>query len=142
MIEQYRKLRQSDASGLTKSSYRITVRQLESMIRLSEALARLNCEDEIKPEYVIEACRLLRKSIVHVEQADVELTPEEEEEKLVAAEEAAMAAAEGEDAEDGPASQGDEHSSSQADKLSFKQYKTKDGGGQNNNPMSEQAPAI
>jgi len=118
MIEQYRKLRQSDASGLTKSSYRITVRQLESMIRLSEALARLNCEDEIKPEYVIEACRLLRKSIVHVEQADVELTPEEEEEKLVAAEEAAMAAAEGEDAEDGPASQGDEHSSSQADKLS------------------------
>ena len=30
----------------------------------------------------------------------------------------------------------------QVDKLSFKQYKTKDGGGQNNNPMSEQAPAI
>eukprot|EP00729_Bicosta_minor_P003166 gene3166-31554_t len=67
MISEYKKLRQSDASGLTKSSYRITVRQLESMVRLSEALARLHCDDEIKPTYVREACRLLRKSIVHVD---------------------------------------------------------------------------
>lgn len=66
MVREYRKLRQSDASSLSKSSYRITVRQLESMIRLSEALARLHCDDEIKPEYVVEACRLLRKSIVQV----------------------------------------------------------------------------
>lgn len=71
MVKEYRKLRQSDASGLTKSSYRITVRQLESMIRLSEALARLHCDDDIKPDYVREACRLLRASIVHVDEGDV-----------------------------------------------------------------------
>jgi DNA replication licensing factor MCM6 len=76
MVKEYRKLRQSDASGLTKSSYRITVRQLESMIRLSEALARLHCDDDIKPEYVHEACRLLRKSIVHVDTEDIQLEKE------------------------------------------------------------------
>eukprot|EP00039_Didymoeca_costata_P026696 m.16429 g.16429 ORF g.16429 m.16429 type:complete len:833 (-) comp5697_c0_seq1:163-2661(-) len=73
MVKEYKKLRQSDVSGLSKSSYRITVRQLESMIRLSEALARLKCDDVIKPEYVHEACRLLRKSIVHVDHEDIDL---------------------------------------------------------------------
>ena len=83
MIKAYRKLRQSDASGLTKSSYRITVRQLESMVRLSEALARLHCDDEIKPDYVHEAVRLLRKSIVHVESEDVSLGPEDGEDPVL-----------------------------------------------------------
>ncbi|KAI9197487.1 MCM2/3/5 family-domain-containing protein [Polychytrium aggregatum] len=41
LVAQYRALRQGDASGFNRSSYRITVRQLESMIRLSEALAKL-----------------------------------------------------------------------------------------------------
>jgi DNA replication licensing factor MCM6 len=84
MVNEYRKLRQSDASSLSKSSYRITVRQLESMIRLSEGLARLHCDDEVKPEYVYEACRLLRKSIVHVQSDDVELelTPEDGDQPL------------------------------------------------------------
>eukprot|EP00037_Helgoeca_nana_P024226 m.256595 g.256595 ORF g.256595 m.256595 type:complete len:833 (-) comp26577_c0_seq1:55-2553(-) len=78
MVSEYTKLRQSDASSLTKSSYRITVRQLESMIRLSEALARLHCDDEIKVEYVKEAALLLRKSVVHVVSEDVELELDEE----------------------------------------------------------------
>jgi len=82
MVQEYKKLRQHDASGLTKSSYRITVRQLESMVRLSEGLARLHCDDEIKPEYVHEACRLLRKSIVQVESEDVQLTPEDGEDQV------------------------------------------------------------
>jgi DNA replication licensing factor MCM6 len=46
LVEKYRILRQDDASGGPgKNSYRITVRQLESMIRLSEAIARANCKD-------------------------------------------------------------------------------------------------
>ena len=35
------------SAGVNKASYRITVRQLESMIRLAEALARLYCDDEV-----------------------------------------------------------------------------------------------
>jgi len=41
-------------------SYRFTVRQLESLIRLSEAMARMHCDEEIKPSYVREVCRLLK----------------------------------------------------------------------------------
>jgi DNA replication licensing factor MCM6 len=47
LVEKYRILRQDDASGTGKNSYRITVRQLESMIRLSEAIARANCTSEV-----------------------------------------------------------------------------------------------
>ena len=48
MIDEYKRLRQRDSSGgTTKTSWRITVRQLESMIRLSEAMARMYCQDEV-----------------------------------------------------------------------------------------------
>lgn len=47
LVEKYRILRQDDASGTGRNSYRITVRQLESMIRLSEAIARANCTSEV-----------------------------------------------------------------------------------------------
>ncbi|KAJ1914764.1 MCM DNA helicase complex subunit mcm6 [Mycoemilia scoparia] len=68
----YRNLRQEDVGG-GRSSYRITVRQLESLIRLSEALARVHCEKEIHEHHVREAVRLLRRSIVHVEMEDVDV---------------------------------------------------------------------
>ena len=42
MVECYKNLRQGDTLGRSRTVYRITVRQLESMIRLSEALARLH----------------------------------------------------------------------------------------------------
>jgi len=44
----YRELRQGDSQGIGRNSYRITVRQLESMIRLSEAIARVNCREEVR----------------------------------------------------------------------------------------------
>ena len=47
LVEQYKHLRQRDTGGGVKSSWRITVRQLESMIRLSEASARMGCSDTV-----------------------------------------------------------------------------------------------
>ncbi|XP_063789785.1 DNA replication licensing factor MCM6 [Pseudophryne corroboree] len=78
IVEQYKRLRQRDGSGVTKSAWRITVRQLESMIRLSEAMARMHCSDEVQPKHVKEAFRLLNKSIIRVETPDVNLDQDEE----------------------------------------------------------------
>ncbi|CAO3596624.1 unnamed protein product [Absidia cylindrospora] len=72
----YRELRQDDAHGANKNSYRVTVRQLESMIRLSEAIARVYCSEKITESYVSEAYSLLRKSIVRVQQDDIRLEGE------------------------------------------------------------------
>lgn len=80
LVESYKRLRQADSTGGGRTSYRITVRQLESLIRLSEALARMHLDDCIRPQYVREAVRLLRKSIIHVEAEDVELYEEDAEE--------------------------------------------------------------
>lgn len=81
LVESYKRLRQADATGGTRSSYRITVRQLESLIRLSEALARLHLDECVRPQYVREAVRLLRKSIIHVETEDVVLNEEDEDDE-------------------------------------------------------------
>lgn len=60
--EEYLKLRENDALKYGKAATRITVRQLESLIRLSEALARVYSNNEILPSYVKEASRLLNKA--------------------------------------------------------------------------------
>merc|ERR1711994_818384 len=60
-------------------SWRITVRQLESMIRLSESMARLSCSDQVLPKHVKEAYRLLNKSIIRVDQPDIHFDEEDEE---------------------------------------------------------------
>ena len=48
------------------------------MIRLSEAMARLSCKDEVTPKHVKEAFRLLNKSIIRVESPDIDFDDEEE----------------------------------------------------------------
>ncbi|KAI9321016.1 MCM2/3/5 family-domain-containing protein [Dichotomocladium elegans] len=70
----YRDLRQGDTQGMSKNSYRITVRQLESMIRLCEAIARAHCREEITEAYVGEAYSLLQKSIIRVEQDEIDIS--------------------------------------------------------------------
>ena len=79
LVEKYKELRKDDAQGYSRSSYRITVRQLESMVRLSEAIARANCVDEITPAFVAEAYDLLRQSIIRVGVDDIEIPDDETE---------------------------------------------------------------
>ncbi|KAK2593496.1 MCM DNA helicase complex subunit mcm6 [Conoideocrella luteorostrata] len=79
LVKKYKDLRADDAQGgVGKNSYRITVRQLESMIRLSEAIAKVNCVEEIDAKMVCEAYDLLRQSIISVEHDDVEVMDEDE----------------------------------------------------------------
>lgn len=73
LAECYRELRQGDYQAIGRNSYRITVRQLESMVRLSEAIARAHCSEEITVANVIEAHSLLQKSIIRVEEEDVNI---------------------------------------------------------------------
>lgn len=80
LVECYKDLRADDAQGVGRNSYRITVRQLESMIRLSEAIARANCVNEITPAFVKEAFNLLKQSIIHVEKDDVEVEEDDDDE--------------------------------------------------------------
>ncbi|KAJ3289056.1 MCM DNA helicase complex subunit mcm6 [Borealophlyctis nickersoniae] len=77
LVKKYRNLRQADATGVNRSSYRITVRQLESMVRLSEALAKLHCCDEVTEDHVTQASELLQQSIVHIERDPVEIGDDE-----------------------------------------------------------------
>jgi len=79
LVEKYKELRADDAQGgIGRNSYRITVRQLESMIRLSEAIAKANCVEDVTPNFVREAFNLLRQSIISVEKDDVEVEDEED----------------------------------------------------------------
>ena len=77
LVEKYKELRSDDA-GIGRNSYRITVRQLESLIRLSEAIAKANCVEDVAPGFVREAFNLLRQSIIHVERDDVEVDDEDD----------------------------------------------------------------
>src|SRR3989338_5551214 len=80
LIKQYVKLRQNDKVG--SNSYRITVRQLESLVRLSEALARLHCESKVEVNHVRRAIELLKTSITKVAQSDIVLGMDENEESI------------------------------------------------------------
>ncbi|KAI1723260.1 MCM2/3/5 family domain-containing protein [Ditylenchus destructor] len=73
----YLRLRLNE-DGLAITSSRTTVRQLESLIRLSEAYARLKCESEVTASHVKQAYHLLDKSVMRMSVADIALDEEEE----------------------------------------------------------------
>lgn len=54
LVESYKHLRADDAVPGSNTSYRITVRQLEALIRLSQALARVRCSDRVNTAHVKE----------------------------------------------------------------------------------------
>lgn len=82
LVQYYCRLRLRDTTATGKSTWRITVRQLESMVRLSEAMARMEISDEVQPKHVREAYRLLNKSIIRVEQPDINLGEDPENEPI------------------------------------------------------------
>ena len=73
LVEFYRELRQQGESDANTGSYRVTVRQLEAMIRLGEARARVDLEPVISVRHVVEARKLLKASIARVEHEDVDV---------------------------------------------------------------------
>lgn len=84
LIQNYGHLRQRDTGTSNKGTWRITVRQLESMVRLSEAIAKMECLNEVQGKHVKEAYRLLNKSIIRVEQPDIHLDDDDEDDALLA----------------------------------------------------------
>ncbi|KAL4448853.1 hypothetical protein ABPG77_007570 [Micractinium sp. CCAP 211/92] len=77
LVLSYKRLRGDDAAPGSASAYRITVRQLEALVRLSEALARLHLCEVVGRDHVKEAYRLVKNSIINVEQPDQELADED-----------------------------------------------------------------
>jgi len=78
IITLYKQLRLRETSSsstgrVSSSSTPITVRQLESLIRLSEAIAKMYCQEVIDIKHVQEGYRLLSKAIIHVDQPDIDL---------------------------------------------------------------------
>lgn len=61
-MEQHKHLWQRGSRSLAKSGWRIIVTQLESMLQLSKAFARLHCCEEVTGKHVKEAGRFLRKA--------------------------------------------------------------------------------
>lgn len=77
LVSSYKRLRNDDAAPGSSSAYRITVRQLEALVRLSEALSRLHLREDVTRADVKEAFRLVKNSIVHVDAPDAELADDE-----------------------------------------------------------------
>lgn len=87
--DEYKAIRQREKASGDKTAYKVTVRQLESLVRLSEAIARAHCDVEIKPAYVKEVCRLLRVSNVNLTKKDLEFEDRQNEMNLAMAEQKA-----------------------------------------------------
>ncbi|KAL6517144.1 MCM DNA helicase complex subunit mcm6 [Orobanche hederae] len=79
MVESYVSLRRGDTTPGSRVAYRMTVRQLEALIRLSEALARSHLDSQVQPRHVRLAVKLLKTSIISVESSEIDLSEFQEE---------------------------------------------------------------
>lgn len=78
LIRCYKKLREDRT--YVRGSAGVTVRQLESLMRLSEAVARVHLDDKVRVEYVVTAFDLQMNSLKRVERESIDLNPEMAEE--------------------------------------------------------------
>ncbi|KAG2689409.1 hypothetical protein I3760_09G137700 [Carya illinoinensis] len=74
LVDSYVALRRGDTAPGSRVAYRMTVRQLEALIRLSEAIARCYMETQVQPRHVRLAVRLLKTSIISVESSEIDLS--------------------------------------------------------------------
>jgi DNA replication licensing factor MCM6 len=74
LVKCYKRLREDRSSD--RGAAGVTVRQLESLIRLSEAVARVHLDPEVKVEHVTEAFRLQTDTMNRAEKETIDLAPE------------------------------------------------------------------
>ncbi|KAL4590625.1 hypothetical protein LXL04_003562 [Taraxacum kok-saghyz] len=74
LVDSYVALRKGDTAPGSRVAYRMTVRQLEALIRLSEAIARCHLDDEVHPRHVRLATKLLKTSVISVDSTEIDLT--------------------------------------------------------------------
>lgn len=74
LVDSYVALRRGDTNPGSRVAYRMTVRQLEALIRLSEAIARTHLENQVQPHHVRLAVKLLKTSVISVESSEIDLS--------------------------------------------------------------------
>ncbi|MQL92941.1 hypothetical protein Taro_025561 [Colocasia esculenta] len=104
LVESYVTLRRGDTAPGSRVAYRMTVRQLEALIRLSEAIARSHLDKVVRAPHVRMAVRLLKTSIISVESSEIDLSDFQDEDGGTAPDQVDAQAAQATPAESGPAS--------------------------------------
>ncbi|KAK7195002.1 DNA replication licensing factor MCM6 [Novymonas esmeraldas] len=73
IVAAYRDMRLQDSLSNRSKVYRVTTRLLESMIRLSEATAKIYLSEDVRPTHVEVALELMRQSLSTLDMTEVEL---------------------------------------------------------------------
>jgi len=76
LVKCYKRLREDRHGSFVRGSAGVTVRQLESLLRLSEAIARVHLDESVKAEYVLAAFELQLNSLRRAERENIDLAPD------------------------------------------------------------------